>query len=74
MLVNTELLNFYIERSGLRIDFICDKLGLSWAGFDKKRKGEIPFRAAEVYVLKDLLRLTDDEASKVFLPKKLGED
>lgn len=65
-MVNTDDLNKKIKESGLRIDFIIEKLGLSRTGFDKKRKGKTPFRVSEVYVLKDLLRLTDEEESHIF--------
>lgn len=65
-MVNTNDLDIKIKESGLRIDFIIKKLGLSRTGFDKKRKGKTPFRVSEVYVLKDLLQLTDEEEIKIF--------
>ena len=68
--VDTELLNKKIETSGLRVGYIVEKLGISRQGFDKKRKGLISFRVSEVYVLCDLLRITDnDEKRKIFYPK-----
>ena len=65
-MINTQLLDRKIEDSGLKISFIIEKLGLSRTGFDKKRKGKTPFRVSEVYVLKDLLHLTDDEEHIIF--------
>lgn len=65
-MVNTLLLDDRIEQSGLKIGFIIDKLGLSRNGFDKKRKGKTPFRTAEIYVLSDLLKLSDDDKAKIF--------
>lgn len=68
MLVDTELLNKKIEASGLRTSFIVDTLGISRNGFDLKRKGKIPFRGSEMYVLCDLLKLNNDEKEKIFYP------
>ena len=65
-MVNTQLLDDRIEQSGLRIGFIVETLGLSRNGFDKKRKGKTPFRTAEIYVLTDLLKLTDDDKASIF--------
>ena len=69
MRVNTELLDKKIDESGLKVSFIVDKLGLSHNGFYKKKNGETPFRASEVYVLCDLLRITDENEKKlIFMP------
>ena len=65
-MLNTQLLDDRIKQSGFKISFIVEKLGLSRNGFDKKRKGKTPFRIAEVYVLKDLLKLSDDEEQAIF--------
>lgn len=71
-MVNTQLLDMKIEESGLRIGYIIEKIGLSRNGFDKKRKGKTPFRIAEIYVLCDLLRLSDSEKSEIFFADKVG--
>lgn len=65
-MLNTQLLDKKIESSGLKVGFIVDQIGLSRNGFDKKRKGKTPFRVAEVYVLCDLLRLSEEERRKIF--------
>ena len=70
-MVNTLLLDEKIEQSGLRIGHIVEKIGLSRNGFDKKRKGKTPFRIAEIYVLSDLLGLSDAEKSAIFFPDKV---
>lgn len=59
-----QLLDIYIDNSGLKIGFIADQLGLSRAGFDKKRSGMIPFRKSEVYVLCDILNIKDESDKK----------
>ena len=71
-MVNTQLLDSRIEQSGLRIGYIVEQLGLSRNGFDKKRKGKTPFRTAEIYVLTDLLKLTDDDKANIFFAQQVG--
>jgi len=69
MRVNTELLDKKIEESGLKVSFIIEKLGLSHNGFYKKKNGKTPFRASEVYVLCDLLKISDEEEKRlIFMP------
>jgi hypothetical protein len=65
-MVNTQLLDAKINGSGFKIGYIVDSLGLSRFGFDKKRKGINKFRKPEIYVLCDLLHLTEDEKQKIF--------
>lgn len=65
--VDTELLDQFIEKSGLRVGYIVETLGISRQAFDQKRKGAISFRAPEVYVLCDLLKIPDDMKPKIFL-------
>ena len=64
--VDTALLEKYIENSGLRITFLCEKLGISNQSFHQKRNGKISFRASEVYVLCDLLKIPEDVKTKIF--------
>ena len=64
--VDTEALDGYIEASGLRIGYIADVLGISNQALSMKRKGDISFRAAEVYVLCDLLKIPASEKPKIF--------
>lgn len=65
-MVNTPLLDACIKESGLRVGYIIEKLGLSRNGFDKKRKGVTPFRTAEIYVLCDLLKLSEENKNNIF--------
>lgn len=68
--IDTPLLDKYISSSGYKVGFLCDTLGISRNAFDKKRRGINAFRASEVYVLCDLLKITDDtEKNKIFYSK-----
>ena len=64
---NLQLLDDYIEKSGLRSGFIVEKLGITRQAFNYKRNGKIQFRAAEAYVLCDLLKIPDEDKAKIFL-------
>lgn len=70
MKINTVLLKKKIDESGLKVTFIIEKLGLSPNGFYKKLNGVTPFRVAEIYVICDLLKLTEEERQAIFFPKK----
>jgi len=70
--VDTELLKRTIERSGLKPSFISDTLGVSRQALNGKVNGKIAFRQSEVYVMCDLLRLTDEEKVQIFFPEMLG--
>lgn len=65
--VDGELLNEYIQKSGLKVGYIVDTLGISRQAFNKKCKGAYSFRAPEVYVLCDLLKIPDEVKTKIFL-------
>ena len=64
--IDSDLLTYYIKESGIKIGLICEKLGISRQAFNQKRKGFISFRASEVYVLCDLLKIPDDMKPKIF--------
>ena len=69
-MVNTQLLDDKILSSGLKIGFIIEKLGISRQAFDRKKKNVYPFRCAEVYVICDLLQITDEqEKMEIFFAK-----
>lgn len=64
--IDRDLLQQRIDESGLKIGFICDKLGISYQSFAKKRDGTYSFRAAEVFVLTELLHLSNEDRLKIF--------
>lgn len=71
MRVNTQLLEECIKNSGLKQSFIIEKLGISAQAYNKKKNNETPFRVAEVYVICDLLHITDDMKTKIFFDKEV---
>ena len=64
--VDTELLDKAIERSGRRVSYICDQLGITRQAFSLKRRGKIAFRKSEVFVMEILLNLDEAESAKIF--------
>lgn len=68
MRVNTQLLEEKIKKSGIKLSYIEETLGISSTGFKKKRDGKTPFRGSEIYVLCDLLNIADDEKPIIFYP------
>lgn len=57
MRTNTELLARLIEESGLRLDYIQKRLGLSRQGFWLKRSGKRHFTEDEMNLLCELLNI-----------------
>lgn len=64
--VEPTLLDEYIEKSGLKLGHIIEKLGLSRASWHRKKNGSVPFRVSEVYVLCDLLKIPEEDQGKIF--------
>lgn len=68
-ILDSELFDKYMENSGYKVNYIVDNLGISREAFNRKRKGEIPFRASEIFVLCTLLNITDEkDKNKIFYP------
>ena len=65
-MVNTQKIDEAIEKSGLKVGFICEKIGITRQGFDLKKKNKRPFRKAELFVLFNLLGVPDTEQPNFF--------
>ena len=64
--VDAALLDDYIKKSGYKVGYVVEKLGISRQAYLKKKSGKVAFRASEVYVLCDLLSIPKDEQDKIF--------
>jgi hypothetical protein len=69
-LTNTALLESYISESGLKVGYICEKLGLSRQGFRKKLTNESEFKASEINALAALLGISVTERDSIFFAEK----
>lgn len=65
--VDSKLLDAYIQKSGIKISFITEQLGISRQAFDMKRKNVNSFRASEVYVLCDILKISPEDKERIFM-------
>ena len=74
-MVNTAMLQEYIDKSGKKKQFLAEKLGLSRAGFRNKCSGATDFTSGEISVLCEELgvtRLTDKE--RIFFAPDVAEN
>ena len=67
-MTNKELLDEYIAKSGLKISYIADKLEITVQSFGQKRNNISSFKASEIYVLCDLLNISE-EKDNIFCSK-----
>lgn len=58
-MTNTTLLKELIAKSGLKLKYVADYLGLSAYGFSKKVNNEQEFKVSEVEALCELLNIRD---------------
>jgi hypothetical protein len=65
-MTNTELLREKIDQSGYKLQFIAEKIGITYQGLLNKINNRSEFRASEIQVLYDLLSLTEDERVSIF--------
>lgn len=73
MMVNTQLLNDKIKASGLKKEYIAERLGITRSGFYKKATNGSEFTVKEVNIICDLLsitKLTDKES--IFFAKEVN--
>ena len=65
-MTNTKMLNDAIEQSGLRMNYIAKKVGLTYQGLRNKIEGKREFKAGEIAALSDVLRLTSETRDQIF--------
>lgn len=69
-MTNTKLLKEWIKKSGLKQEFIAEKLNLSSYGFARKRDNLSKFDAAEINVLCEILNINSlEDRFAVFFAK-----
>lgn len=71
-MTNKDLLKDKIKERGLKLGFIVEKLGTSYAWFNKKLEGKKDFNAAEIQKLCEILGITDlEEKERIFFAKNV---
>lgn len=61
-----EIVNQYIGDSGLKLGYIAQQLGITYAALYNKMKGKHPFTLQELTILRNLLRLNDEQWDSLF--------
>lgn len=69
---NTTRLREVIDKSGMSIVAISQKIGITREGFYKKLNGETEFKASEIITLSKILGLSKLDRDKIFLPNKVN--
>lgn len=65
-MTNTVLLRQKIDESGYKLHFIAKRIGITYQGFLKKINNETEFKATEIQVLCDLLKIDIREKEAIF--------
>lgn len=68
-MTNTAALRKKIKESGYKIAFIAEKVGITYQAFLHKINNESEFKANEIQILHDILKLTIDEREVIFFAK-----
>lgn len=65
-MTDTSKLNEAIAESGITITAIARKLGISREGFYKKMNNESEFKASEIVLMQDILRISSKKRDEIF--------
>lgn len=68
-MTNTVLLEQYIEKSGYKKSFIADQLGITAYGFSLKINNKSEFKASEMTILCELLKINARDKEAIFFAK-----
>lgn len=66
-MTDSVLLRKTIERSGYKLRFLAERLGITYQGFLKKLNNETEFKASEIQTLYQILGMTEAEREAIFL-------
>lgn len=70
-MTNTVLLKQKIDRSGYKVVYLAEQVGLTPQGFYKKLKDGSDWTFTQVMILKELLHLTKEEVNSIFFNSKV---
>lgn len=65
-MTDSKRLKEVVKASGLKKKFIAEKIGVSYRSYLNKENGVTGFYSNEICIIKDLLRLTMQEAMEIF--------
>ena len=70
-MTDSKRLSDEIINSGITITAIAKKIGITREGFYKKLNNETEFKASEISLLQDILRLTNKKRDEIFFAKEV---
>lgn len=70
-MTDTSKLNEAIVESGIAITTIARELGVSREGFYKKMNNESEFKASEIMLMQDILRISPKKRDEIFFSNKV---
>lgn len=70
-MTNTRLLREKIDESGYKLRFIAKQLRITYQGFLNKINNESEFKASEIQILSELLRLSETERDAIFFTQNV---
>lgn len=71
-MTNTEMLRDAIKKSGLKLEFIAEKLGITRFSLSKKIENVTEFKTSEVQKMCDVLQITDPQDKEaIFFAQKV---
>jgi len=65
-MTDTQYLDEIIEKSGLKIGYICKNLGITPKTFIEKRANRSEFTASEIKRLCEILKISTKDREKIF--------
>lgn len=65
-MIDTNLLRTVIDRSGYKLKYVAEQLGINYYGLLKKLNNESEFKASEINILYNLLSMTEAEREAIF--------
>lgn len=65
-MTNSKKLKELLESRGVSFAFVAKKIGMTRQGLYKKFEDGSDFKAYQMIIIKDLLRMTDEEARDIF--------
>ena len=71
-MTDTQELRNMISKSGLRTDFICSKLGVTYQTLRRKINNESEFTASEISIMVELLHLSDNQRNQIFFASEMN--
>ena len=65
-MTNATLLKAKIDASGYKMEYVADRIGLTYQGFLNKIRNKIDFAAPEIKGLRELLHIQTEEMEQIF--------